>query len=604
VDDPDQTAIIGRIPRLDPAPPAWDDSAPEDEAAGGTGPAGDTAAGLASLSFIMAAIRRRRRTALIFAIIGLFLGAGLFVAKPPPYRASTEVFLTLGPNENANTAIDTDEALATSRPVAVAALNQLGPVTSVNSLLASVVAVPVTDRVLLITVTEHSAAGAVSVAKAVTSAFLQYRNSQLEAYDQLVTNSLNQQISKGQAKVTTLTQQIAALTGRTKTATAAAQLSTLKGELTQAASAQTTLVAGARSTQQTTDSGTSVAVNGSSVINAAALIPKSRPKQAIIYALTGLFAGGALSIGVVVIIALISDRLRWRDDIAHALGTSVRLSVGPVRLRRWLPLPGHRGLDAVSDPRIQRVARHLRGRVSAHPGSGLAVVPADRDDVAAVAIVALALSCAEQGSRVILADLCPGAPAARLLKAADPGLHQVEAADTRLMVMVPEASEFAAAGPLKPAGAGTPARPVSPELTAAYSTADTLLTLAALDPMLGAEHLATWATDAVVLVTAGESTWTRVEAVGEMVRLADVRLASAVVVGADQGDESLGRGRVPEGRAAGRPRGLSALGRPAKGDRSGKPDRPADPAKNGSSADIDGLVVTLERDPGTTPDGQ
>ncbi len=464
VDDPDQTAIIGRIPRLDPAPPAWDDPPPEAEAAGGTGLAGDSAAGLASLSFIVAAARRRRRTALIFAVIGLFLGAGLFVAKPPPYRASTEVFLTLGPNENANTAIDTDEALATSRPVAAAALKQLGPVTSVNSLLASIVAVPVTDRVLLITVTEHSSAEAVSVASAVTSAFLRYRNSQLESYQQLVTNSLNQQISKGQAKVTTLTRQIAALTGHTKTATAAAQLSTLKGELTQAATAQTTLVAGARSTQQTTDSGTSVAVSGSSVINAAALIPKSRPKQAIIYAVTGLFAGGALSIGIVVIFALISDRLRWRDDIAHALGTSVRLSVGPVRLRRWLPLPGHRGLAAVSDPRIQRVASHLRGRVSASPGSGLALIPSDRDDVAAVAIVALALSCAEQGSRVILADLCPGAPAARLLAAADPGLHQVETAGTRLMVMVPEASEFAPSGPLKPAGAGTPAREVSPEL--------------------------------------------------------------------------------------------------------------------------------------------
>ena len=88
--------------------------------------------------------------------------------------------------------------------------------------------------------------------------------------------------------------------------------------------------------------------------------------------------------------------------------------------------------------------------------------------------------------------------------------------------------------------------PVSADLAAAYSTADVLLTLAALDPMLGAEHLATWATDVVVMVTAGKSSWTRVQAVGEMVRLAGIRTVSAVLVGADKTDESLGVMHVPD----------------------------------------------------------
>jgi hypothetical protein len=42
------------------------------------------------------------------------------------------------------------------------------------------------------------------------------------------------------------------------------------------------------------------------------------------------------------------------------------------------------------------------------------------------------------------------------------------------------------------------------------------------------------------MVTAGESTETRIQAVGEMIRLARIPLISAVLVGADKTDESLG----------------------------------------------------------------
>ncbi|HUK73238.1 MAG TPA: hypothetical protein VLW50_31570, partial [Streptosporangiaceae bacterium] len=44
----------------------------------------------------------------------------------------------------------------------------------------------------------------------------------------------------------------------------------------------------------------------------------------------------------------------------------------------------------------------------------------------------------------------------------------------------------------------------------------------------------------VVVVTAGRSSSTRIHAVGEMIRLAGTPLVSAVLVGADKTDESLG----------------------------------------------------------------
>jgi hypothetical protein len=67
-----------------------------------------------------------------------------------------------------------------------------------------------------------------------------------------------------------------------------------------------------------------------------------------------------------------------------------------------------------------------------------------------------------------------------------------------------------------------------------------VLTLASLDASIGGEHLATWATTAVAVVTAGKSTATRIHAVGEMIRLAGTRLAAAVLVASDDADESLG----------------------------------------------------------------
>jgi hypothetical protein len=48
----------------------------------------------------------------------------------------------------------------------------------------------------------------------------------------------------------------------------------------------------------------------------------------------------------------------------------------------------------------------------------------------------------------------------------------------------------------------------------------------------------------VAVVTAGESSVTRVQAVGEMIRFAGADLTSAVLLGADGKDESLGYATV------------------------------------------------------------
>ena len=77
-------------------------------------------------------------------------------------------------------------------------------------------------------------------------------------------------------------------------------------------------------------------------------------------------------------------------------------------------------------------------------------------------------------------------------------------------------------------------------VVAAYSAADLVLTLVTLDPALGGDHLTTWASEAIAVVTAGRSSAEKVHGAGELIRLAGIRFDSAVLIGADRDDESLG----------------------------------------------------------------
>ena len=98
-------------------------------------------------------------------------------------------------------------------------------------------------------------------------------------------------------------------------------------------------------------------------------------------------------------------------------------------------------------------------------------------------------------------------------------MRTVSTQGTDLTVIVPDRDDVLPVGPLQSnTGRIRAAEPV----VAAGASADLLLTLAALDPSVGGEHLAGWARSAVAVVTAGESTAARIHAVGEMIRLAEM----------------------------------------------------------------------------------
>jgi hypothetical protein len=179
----------------------------------------------------------------------------------------------------------------------------------------------------------------------------------------------------------------------------------------------------------------------------------------------------ALGVGFVVIRALVSDRLRRRDDVAHALGAPVRLSVGAVRVGGLL---GRRGLAAAESDGIRRIVAHLRGAVrrSSKRPAALAVVAVDWADVAALSLVSLAVSVAAEGKRVVLADLCGSAPAAALVGVKERGVVRgVTVKGAQLVVAVPGRDSVAPVGPFRGSSAVGGQRP-SRELVAACESAD------------------------------------------------------------------------------------------------------------------------------------
>jgi hypothetical protein len=66
-----------------------------------------------------------------------------------------------------------------------------------------------------------------------------------------------------------------------------------------------------------------------------------------------------------------------------------------------------------------------------------------------------------------------------------------------------------------------------------------LLALATVDPGRGAGHLA-WAKEATVTVSAGCSSALRINATAELLRAADISIATAVLLDSDENDETLG----------------------------------------------------------------
>lgn len=504
----------------------------------------DVSAGLVSLGYIWAAIKRHSRFLCVLAVVGLVVGIGYYSKFPPAYKAQTSVLLTYGIDENPTSAVYDNQTIAESHTVARMAMGAIGDHQNLGSFAASYSVAVLTDRVLQITASAPSASLAVSKARAIATEFLKFRANQEETAQNVLVQSMKQELGPATQDIASINSQI----NQAKSApTSPAQQARLKSLQTQSNQAALSLSALEQTiAQDETDSGVLPAVAGSVVLDPAALFSHSKVKTLAEDAVYGLVGGLILGLGIVVVGALASDRLRRRDDIARALGAPVKLSVGEVRLRRKIPLT-RPGLDVSEVANLQPIVAYL-GAVAPKAGRhvALAVVPVDDPGAAALSVVSLALAYARDGSKVVLADLASGAPAAKLLGDGRPGVRMVNAQQASLTLAVPDAAEFSPRGPLDRGPATARHSRFTEEVSGVFGSADVLLTLATLDPAFGGEHLATWANSAVVVVTAGRSSWARLQSTGDMVRSGGTSLVSAVLVGSDKSDWSLGLTQDPD----------------------------------------------------------
>ena len=490
--------------------------------------------GLANLGFFTAVLRRKAWVWCLTAVIGLVIGTGLYVKFPPAYHATTSVLLVYNGSVNPSVQVENEASMADSQAVAARVVQELKLPQSVASFQAAYSVTTATANVLTISVGAPSSTAAVQRAAAVATAFLQYRAQYWRSQEQQQFAQLQQQYNAAQQRLQVLNAQLSQLSQSTPAQKA--EYNHLQSQISE----QGQILQFVDGTELTTKANTNALVAGSFVLDPATALPRSHIKGPALYFVGGLFGGMVVGMAGVLIAALLSRRLRRREDVAIALGAPVRLSVGPLRPRRWRPTLPWRAAKRKRD--MKRVVVYLRGAVpgSSRGPASLAVVAVDDAQVVAQTFASLAASCAAEGKQVVVADLSDGAFLARLLRVSDPGIRNASWNGANLILVRPQPEDVAPVGPVPGGASSAVLAQADPALVTACSSADLLLTFATLDPAFGGDHLGTWATNVVIVVTAGESSVEKVYSVGEMIRRSGTRLDSVVLIGADKTDESLG----------------------------------------------------------------
>lgn len=493
----------------------WDGEAGASEAhpAQGSG-----SAPYVSLRFAWRACRRRWRLCLAIALGCALLGAIAHLAVAPAYSSSSDVYLAEPPAATPSQAMANDVAFLQTRAVASRAIHALHLHVRTSALLASYTGVAQSDAILSITVGAPTPAMARARNHALDAAFLSLRADEFRLQTHAAVTVLRAQLSTLNRRIRTLN--LAITLASSEAGAAARSLPNLvaqrNNEGSQVLQVQNTIQ------QDLVALGT--LTNGSSVLDPPALIRQSRYNAMFIDALSGLAAGMAIAFGSVGIAALVSDRPRTREDVGTLLGAPIELSLGRQRRRRSFHRQRLEQLLEHPAPSVLMIERRLKAHAQASPDLTLGIVTIGADDLAAHAVLRLAMSLLAEGTRVVLADDVESHPLARLLPGPHvPGeLHEVGVHGHVLHFFLGTADPVDMAQQRIPEGAGV------------------VLVLTEPNPEVGATHLAAWVSHAVVLVGREHASTARLAMTAELLHREELAIRSAILIGVLPDDTSLG----------------------------------------------------------------
>lgn len=477
------------------------------------------------LRSLWATIRRNRRVWLATGLLGLIAGASLPVVLPHKSTAVTNLYLAQTAGEDASNAMADNVSLLQTNAVAEQAVRTGRLSMSPSALLSHYSGLPLSDTIMSIKFNGADQSEAVAGATVVAQAFLAVQAKELRLQTDVLVRGVQSEIASLTTAIGNLNMQISSLSPASSTVSAQAsnQITNLVNQRSADQSQVSQLEAQiqqARLNEQSVN-------NVSHVLDPAAPVPASGKKVVLEDALSGLVVGLAVGLVALIFGSLLSERALDRSTVAETLGAPVELSLERYRRPRVMRRKRLSRQLRTPSPALRMIERRLRARLESAAGSTLAVVTVGTAEPAALAVGALALALASEGRSVVVVD----------------------AADNRILASVlgltatPDTMETF----LIPVEEGPPMRViVAPEDPAQVAQkpppddADVVLVLTSLDPAFGTEQLASWVTDAVVVLSTRRVNITRLRVGREILREEGVSLRSVILLGSDAEDDSSG----------------------------------------------------------------
>lgn len=438
---------------------------------------------------------------------------------PRSYSAYATLYLAQAPGTDPAAGIANDMALLQTTAVGQRAADLLGEHSlSPAKLLGKGPGVVQSDNVLRLNVAGPTKDEAVRRANALATAFLDFRSERLQQQTAAANKALDKQIRSLQQQISQLSATINGL--------AASQSKDLTSLVSEQSSDTSELANLEQSVQQNQLANIAV-TSGSRTVTPGTLVPASTAKLFALSGISGLIGGLVIGVAYVAVQAVVSDRLRRRDEVASLLGAPVELSLKPVRHRKMRPEKWIRQSALEPPEQVAVLSGYLRLRgVPQGDRTTLLVIALDDLTVPAAALAVLAKRLADEGDSVLVADLTSEGLLARGMKdlrTDGPSSADRPGGNLQVFTQSPDEMSEVAQSPWVAARAG----------------AHAVLALATIDPARGAWHLS-WAKEAVVSVTAGRSSAKRVSSTAVLLRAAGIKTRSGVLIGADAQDESIG----------------------------------------------------------------